>query len=45
MALYQFLTNTLTKPAIERQRTRGREEGRKEGRAVGLAEANQQWEE
>ena len=33
MALYQFLTNTLTKPAIERQRAKGR------------AEANQQWEE
>ena len=33
MALYQFLTNTLTKPAIERQRARGR------------AEANKQWEE
>ena len=41
MALYQFLTNTLTKPAIERQRARGR----KEGRAEGLAEANQRWEE
>ena len=30
MALYQFLTNTLTKPAIERQRAKGREEGREE---------------
>ena len=26
MALYQFLTNTLTKPAIERQRAKGRKE-------------------
>ena len=45
MAIYQFLTNTLTRPAIERQRARGREEGREEGRAQGLAEANRQWEE
>ena len=33
MALYQFLTNTLTKPAIERQRAKGR------------AEANREWQE
>lgn len=41
MALYQFLTNTLTKPAIERQRARGRKEGREEG----VAETNRRWEE
>ena len=41
MALYQFLTNALTKPAIERNIAKGREEGRTEG----LAEANRRWGE
>ena len=49
MALYQFLTNTLTKPAIERNiakgRAQGRAEGRAEGLAEGLAEANRRWGE
>ncbi len=41
MALYQFLTNTLTRPAIERHIAKGRKKGREEGRA----ETNQRWEE
>ena len=49
MALYQFLTNALTKPAIERNIAKGREKGRVEGRAEGLAEglaeANRRWGE
>ena len=57
MALYQFLTNALTKPAIERNIAKGREEGRVEGReegrvegrvegrTEGLAEANRRWGE
>ena len=37
MAIYQFITNTFTKPAIERHISKGEEKGR--------AEANQRWKE
>ncbi len=37
MAIYQFLTNVLTKPVIERHAARGR--------AAGMTEANRRWDE
>ena len=37
MAIYQFLTNAFTKPAIERHMSKGEERGR--------AEANRKWKE
>ena len=41
MAIYQFLTNTFTKPAIERHIAKGLQIGEERGRA----EANQRWKE
>ena len=45
MAIYQFLTNTLTKPVIERHAARGRVDGIMEGKAQGKAAANRLWRE
>ena len=49
MGIYGILTNTFTKPIIERHiakgRTEGIAEGHAEGRIVGRAETNRAWQE
>ena len=45
MAIYQFITNTFTKPMIERHTAAAKAEAKSQGMAQGRAEADRLWRE